>query len=812
LRVYLIQSVSLFILTFLTWSGVSAQLQGRIIDATNGVPLAFVTIVIEGSNQGTYSDIDGAFAFESALPGDLLMCSYVGYKSTNIQLEGATFNQKQFLIELTPIAVELTEAVVLPGENPAHRIVKLAMQNKKQNNPEVKCSFIYDSYNKFVVTAVLDSAVYTNPDLITELDSSDQDAVQFFEEQHLLLMESVSERKYIPPGKSTEKVKASRVSGFSDPSLVMLGTQLQSFSFYENEVNILDLQYLSPLHTSALRKYIFTIEDTSFIQNDTLFVLSFQPKKSAKINGMKGQLHINSNGYALQHVIAEPDEPVESFNVKIRQAYEFIDSSQWFPVQLNTNILFSTMSVGPLQMIGIGRTYIDNIQINPELKRKDIGEVMLKIDPLAGAHTPEYWDEYRKVELDKKELQTYHVIDSLSKAEGFDRKLRWLKSLASGKLRVKKIDLDLDKVIRVNSSEGFRLGMGFHTNELLMKRISVGGYGGYGFKDKKFKYGADAKWSLRQVSATYLKVAYQNEVFERGGLNFPKASSWLSDEGYYGFFVNQMDRVEQYEASFGTALPGYLSVKAAFRMGEMEFSEDYAFAQAESEQITLIAQSMGFNEAEMNVRWAYKEKIIESNNVRSSLGTVFPVFGVNLQVGQGEGMAEQLNWTRLSASIKYTKKMPVFGVLTAFIHAGKLYGEAPALRQFALSGTAGQWSVAAPFSFETMATGSFFQNEYAAVHLRHNFRDLLLRVKNFRPHFVLVHSMAIGKGVQETNHRNLNLNSAENGYIESGLEIKNILKSGFSAIGLGGYYRYGSANTGDLKSDLMLKIALSFVF
>jgi hypothetical protein len=103
LRVYLIQSVSLFILTFLTWSGVSAQLQGRIIDATNGVPLAFVTIVIEGSNQGTYSDIDGAFAFESALPGDLLMCSYVGYKSTNIQLEGATFNQKQFLIELTPI-------------------------------------------------------------------------------------------------------------------------------------------------------------------------------------------------------------------------------------------------------------------------------------------------------------------------------------------------------------------------------------------------------------------------------------------------------------------------------------------------------------------------------------------------------------------------------------------------------------------------------------------------------------------------------------------------------------------------------------
>ena len=84
-------------------------------------------------------------------------------------------------------------------------------------------------------------------------------------------------------------------------------------------------------------------------------------------------------------MIAEPAEPVESFNVKIRQAYEFIDSTQWFPVQLNTNILFSTVTFGPLQMVGIGRSYLDNIQINPELKRRDIGEVMLKIDPLAGA-------------------------------------------------------------------------------------------------------------------------------------------------------------------------------------------------------------------------------------------------------------------------------------------------------------------------------------------------------------------------------------------------------------------------------------------
>ncbi len=810
------RTVFRFLLLILFSIGVSiphadAQVSGKVIDGSNGVPLAFVTIVIQGTNQGVYSDIDGAFIINLAQEGDLLLCSYVGYETKEILVQ-PNQQTKPLVVELMPVAVELTEAVVLAGENPAHRIIRRAIANKEANNPETSCSFIYDSYNKFIVTALLDTAIYANPDAVSALDTSDQELVAFFDEQHLLLMESVSERKFIPPGKSTENVKASRVSGISDPNIVMLGTQLQSFSFYDNEVNILDLHYLSPLHTSAIRKYVFTLEDTSYFETDTLFIISFQPKKNAKIQGMKGQLHINTNGYALQHVIAEPNEPVETFNVRIRQAYEFIDSTQWFPVQLNTNMIFSTINAGPMQVVGIGRSYLDNIQINPELRRRDIGEVMLKVDPLAGAHGPEYWDEYRQVKLDEKELQTYHFIDSVSKAEGFDRKLKWFQSFASGKIRVKKIDFDLNKLLRANSSEGFRLGMGFHTNELLMRNFSVGAYGGYGFRDKEFKYGADAKWDLRKVSKTFFKVAYQNEVFERGGSNFPAASSsLLSEEGYYSLFINQMDRIEDYEASFGTLLPGYLQVDLAARTGQMTFRDQYSFIQEGNEQVSLVAETMTFNEAEFSVRWAFKERIIESTNLRRSLGTNYPIVGANIQVGQGQGMMDQVNWTRLSASIKYTKNMPTLGGFTVFAHAGKLIGEAPALRQFALSGSADRWSIAAPFSFETMQTGTFFQGEYAALHLRHTFRDLLFQIKNFKPHFVVVHSMALGRSVNPEEHRNVSINSAENGYVESGLEVQNLLVSGFSGFGIGAYYRYGAANTGILNEDLMLKLTFSFV-
>jgi hypothetical protein len=45
-------------------------------------------------------------------------------------------------------------------------------------------------------------------------------------------------------------------------------------------------------------------------------------------------------------------------------------------------------------------------------------------------------------------------------------------------------------------------------------------------------------------------------------------------------------------------------------------------------------------------------------------------------------MVEDVNWTRLSASVKYTKRMPALGDFTTFIHAGKVLGEPPALKMF----------------------------------------------------------------------------------------------------------------------------------
>ena len=51
-----------------------------IVKSSQGEPLVGVTVLIEGTTQGTSTDADGAFTL-TATPDDVLLFSYVGYRS-----------------------------------------------------------------------------------------------------------------------------------------------------------------------------------------------------------------------------------------------------------------------------------------------------------------------------------------------------------------------------------------------------------------------------------------------------------------------------------------------------------------------------------------------------------------------------------------------------------------------------------------------------------------------------------------------------------------------------------------------------------
>lgn len=785
------------------------QLSGRVFDAQTKVPMAFVTIVPSQQQSGTYTDIDGKFELPEGMihNASSVQFSFVGYEAKSVSVQ--TLREGNGLVYLSRTSVSLQEAVILPGVNPADLLMEKVIRSKKQNNPEMNGPFTYDAYNKLVFTTLLDSSM-TSP--TAEVDSSDQEMIDFFESQHLFMMESISERRFISEGKETEIVKASKVSGLSTPDFALLSSQLQSFSFYQDEVALLEIRYLSPLHSSATNKYLFIIEDTTYAAMDTVFVLSYRPKSKKNFKGLKGLLYINSDGYALQNVLAEPADDKEDVGVKIRQRYEKIDDQQWFPTELNTDLVFGNVDVGSMNMVGIGRSYINNINLEPELKRRDVGEIALRMEEAGNVKPESYWNQYRNDSLDQKELKTYTFMDSLSKEMGFDRKYKWFQALSSGNLKLGKIDFDLTKVLRFNTYEGFRLGGGLYTNDDFIRNVRAGGYMAYGFGDRDWKGEASIDVTLSRMSETRIGVYFHSDVHERGGVHFPAEAGGLSDRMYYQLYVDQMDRREGFGMRFSSRLPGYLKMDLDYFNGDMLFNGDYRWFEEQNDALAILTEVTALEEVSVDLSWSYREQMIQTKNRRISVDRKFPLVGLSVTAGNTNG-DQTVDYQRWVGSVYHTFKTALMGDLRVMVHGGVLEGNAPLSHWFGLRGAADQFAVFAPLAFENLESNRVYHDRYFAAHFRHNFKDIFFSRPNFKPHLVLVHNFAIGEQSDDIAlQRNIETREVTAGFFESGVEIQNLLVSGFSGLGVAGYYRHGAYNTGDLSEDLMLKFTATFSF
>jgi len=129
---------------------------GKVTDSKTKEPLAFVNIVINNSQYGGTTDIDGKFRLRSSKPVQKLQLSYVGYLPVSYPVGNKTENLS---IQLTRTQIELSEVDILPGINPAHRIIRNAIEHRDQNDPEKLSSFSYTSYDKTIFTAESDTSL-----------------------------------------------------------------------------------------------------------------------------------------------------------------------------------------------------------------------------------------------------------------------------------------------------------------------------------------------------------------------------------------------------------------------------------------------------------------------------------------------------------------------------------------------------------------------------------------------------------------------------------------------------------------------------
>lgn len=762
-----------------------------IVDFDTNEPIAFANIIFNDDvYSGTISDIDGVFYAQKTV--QKITISYIGYASKTLNLSDLSSNKISLKKEISA----LNEVVITNSENPAHRIIRNAVKNKKFNNPENLNAFTYQSYDKIIVDG---EEMEVKEDTLNELG-------KFFEKSYLFITETVAKHKYLKPKFTEDSIIATRTSGLKTPSFALLANSIQPFSFYEDYITLFETDYLNPISKGSTKKYKFRLKEEYLRGKDTIFAISFEPNNNRNFEGLKGLVYINSNGYAVQSVDATTFNSGK-IQVSIQQKYTFINDDHWFPEQLNFQISIGE-KYGALKYVG--KSYLSEVELNPTLTKKDFPVLPIGIQKDAVKKDVAFWTTIRQDSLTEKESRTYVVIDSIGEKLKFDKILNFSAKLAKGRFSFKYVDLDLTKLFLYNKYEGLRLGAGFYTNEDVFENVSIGGFAGYGFQDYEWKYGGELLIDIPGKKEIQLQLKYENNLKETGTSYFKHNQRLFNARDVLG---EQMDQIEAF--SFNTKMKLFRNIDwtVGFHTAEINPLYNYSF-NAKGTSVVSYTNS----EINIGVGYFVNEKLSNIFNSISRIASDDPVFNLTYSRGLSNVFGSNFSYNKIRFTLDHSFRTKGLGKTTYRLDLGYIDSAIPYGQLFTGEGS---YDNVFPYVFhnyfQTAEPYEFLSDRYVNLFTYHNFGMLLNNKGFFTPEVVLHNNFGIGDLSHASKHENIAFNIKNELFLETGLELRNIIKVnyldvGYLGLGAGGFYRYGFHSLPDSGDNFVFKFAAGFTF
>ena len=774
--------------------GQSYKLSGRITDERNRQPLAFVNVVINEGQNGAISDIDGKYSITADEPILIVKFSSIGYEPKEIVLKA---HQEKCNATLTPRTFELGEVTVEAGENPAHRIIDSLMAHREDNHPNSLDSYRYNIYDKMVIT--IDSSSFGQA--LANDTAMEMTNLHLFnnimKKSDLMVMETASEVLFMSPDRKLQHVLGTKISGMKEPTFMYMVNSMQSVSFYDETVSITGTDYVNPISRDSKSRYFFTLESVHPIgQGDSLYVISFHPMRGSSFNGLRGTMTVNSDGWALQSVKAEPNEEDGIFKADIQQLYQKVDG-QWFPKQLNLNLIFPSMVVNMdgsnFPMAAIGKSYLSDIEINPDISKRQFSNIEIKVDPEAAFRDETFWNEHRIDSLTERVLATYLLVDSLTMGTDiFDRVLGLTdKLMFESALPIGFINLDIDRIINISGTRGWYFGLGGSTNDRLSRWFSLNGSFGYWTRLKAWDYGGGLKLKLNRQRQMELDFQYSHKsepMGEFGGMLELDNGSILSSSNYkYTFYENIRTRRDRFDLTFSTRFANHFKAYLGLSTSHKHYNEQFYHVPSDS-----LTEGR-FTVAELKLRFAYKEKFLSTPQGIRSLGTLYPIVWLAYQHAFPNMLGGEYEYDRFKFEASKNFYTPYLGVTKVILQAGYATESCPVMETFNILGTYDHFGVYSPGSFSAMRLDEFFCDRFVALYLSHNFSGMLWKTNSplFKPELSIVTNIGWGDMRRADAYPNKNFKTMDKGYFESGIVINGLLASPISKLGLGVFYRYG---------------------
>jgi len=794
--------------------------QGKVIDQ-NEDPIAFATILMDADpSKGYIADINGEFQIPNEF--EFIEVSAIGYRTIRkLKVEirektlSASDERSRIVIKLEETTYELITAEVVAGENLANEIIRRAVQNKSLNDPQELAAYTCKIYNKLVGDFFdpknkIDS-IPPKGKIALRIDSLFRQRADFFfalnEDRHMFLMESLVTRKFKQPKHLLETIEHNRISGLNSPSFSAIIHSLQPFSFYQNYVEVLDKNFLNPISPQSEDQYFFNLEDTLYQGKDSIYIISFRPKKGKIFDGLTGVLNIHSSKYALQAIKAKPSKP-GAMQLNLEQLYQPVDG-QWFPSQLNIEIEADKYPSPHIGTKFSGKSYIDQIEINPILRGKDFPLDGTELAPESNDRSDSLWQSIRTIDLSPREALTYQWLDSLGAEKKIDKKLKIFDALIQGRFKFGLIDWNVPQTFKSNQVEGFRPGIRLETNKQFSKIFQLGGYIGYGLRDKNFKYNADLNFNIFPRRKGILSFYYKNDVLEPARFELDQPGELLTSRLY----ATRLDYTDYIGAKFSTYFLPYTWGSIHLERQFFDPSYVYSFLGSENDN------SINFDIVELGIslRYAFAEKHTELFGTRVRTESSYP----SIQITANRGLniwSGQYEYLQLKAGIEGSFRIRKLGLSSFSVFSGWVDSGVPIAKLFSTPGLDNDFDflIEEP-GFRTLEPYEFLADRFVFLFFKQELGTLLNVHKFFRPTFSIEQNMGWGNLDQPNNHIGPNFKTMNKGYFETGLLIENILSLnyfslGYIGLGIGGWYNYGPYAADQYRENFSFKLTLNFDF
>lgn len=389
---------------------------------------------------------------------------------------------------------------------------------------------------------------------------------------------------------------------------------------------------------------------------------------------------------------------------------------------------------------------------------------------------------------------TYKIIDSISSVNkiNLDHITSEISSMFINGIPVGFINLKIDNIAGYNIGNGLMFGMGLETNNRLSKVFSIEGFGNYWTKAKEFNYATDLTFKILHSKDMKLKFGLYHKFERFGNYGFKENEILLNYENFKYFYTKSTSLNDYIYVNYSTYLNNNIKAFAKFEISDKTTTDN---SQHPNNQNTYRLSTL-----ELKLRIAFGERLVMSKDKLEVEGKANPMVWLSYKKNLKNVFGSPYDFDKFEFLFRGKKYTQCLGETSLAAQYGYINGFAPATELFNIYGTGeNKFDIYCMESFSTMSPDEFFCNEFAALYLSHNFKNVLIDFKKFHPELIILTNIA---WMNDINTQKL--------YYESGVIVDNILNIGIIKIGVGAFYRYGPYSYEKPIDNLVFKVSFYF--